>query len=419
MINLSGYTPFEHACKCGKTHTAYTRRIEAGEGAIGKLPAVCKEIVAEGRIGLVCDENVKNIALEAEGLLVRAGYRTRLFTYPANFTSTREEAKKLTDASEDIRLWIAVGAGSIADTVRYGASSRANEWVLILTAPTTDSVLYPYCDYIENGIRVTFRANPPIAAIADYSVIESAPKYTVAAGYGTLLSKLMRAFDFAFDEVTDKGRCKYLTGEFTENLTDFFNTQSCEPISLRICRTLLRLGIISQLSDDVDFNQGGEYFAARCLRAQHKDQRLTGENAALAALTAYCILDGYLKYSPDDIYIPSDAPEIFRYLDKTCGFNCISLLKNAKLSAKPEANVFVLKEYANDLLEKLHNLFGNVKGEAKQFRRLYEDAGYWLGSYSSDENVLKTVCAAYAAFGDGLLSSIVLGGALNDAIASA
>lgn len=415
MINLNGYTPTEHLCKCGKTHSFYTRIIETGDGATDRLPSVCKSIMAEGRIGLVCDENVKHIAEDAESLLVRAGYRTRLFCLPPDSECTRDTADKMVNSSEDIRLWIAVGTGNIADIVRYSATCRANEWISVMTAPTTDSILYPYCEFFENSERFLVRAVPPIALIADYSVIENAPKYTVAAGYGTLLSKLLRAFDFGFDEITDRGRCKYLTSEFNDNLQNFFNTQSCEALSLRICRTLIRLGLVAQLADEEDFCQGGEYFAARCLRMQCDNKRLLGENAAIAVFCAYCILNGYLTVCPDDLFIPSSAPEFFRYLDKTCGFRSVSLLKNAKHNSQSEAHLYVVKEYSDDLLRKLKELFPNINAAAKQFRRLYDDAGYWLCSYCSVENALKTVAAAYAAHSDGLLSSIVLGGALDNA----
>lgn len=415
MINLNGYTPTEHLCKCGKTHNAYTKFIETGDGATDRLPSVCKKIIAEGRIGIVCDENVKHIAEEAESLLVRAGYRTRLFCYPCGFESTREAADKLIRASEDIRLWVAVGTGNIADVVRYSASCRANEWVALMTAPTTDSILFPYCEFTENSARVVLRATPPIALIADYTTIENAPKYTIAAGYGTLVSKLLRAFDFYFDEVTDRGRCKYLTSEFCENLTDFFKTQSCETVSLRICRTLIRLGIVAQLADEEDFTQGGEYFAARCLRMHCDNKRLTGENAAIAAFSAYCILNGYLSVCPDDMFIPASAPEFFRYLDKTCKISAITLLCNAKHNSQSEAHLYVVKEYAEDLLKKLKELIPSPNGMAKQFRRLYDDAGYWLGSYCTRDSALKTVAAAYASYSDGLLSSVVLGGALESA----
>ncbi len=414
MINLNGYTPEETVCKCGKTHSAYTKTVETGEGAMQKLAPVCKRIIAEGRVGIVCDENVRHIAEQAESLLVRAGYRTRIFTYPARFESTREAAEKLINASEDVRLWVAVGAGSVSETVRYAASCRANEWILLMTAPTTDYMLYPYCDYTENGVRVICKAAPPVAVIADYSVIESAPKYTVAAGYGTLVSKLVKAFDLYFDEITDRGRCKFLSAEFTENLTEFFITQSCESLSLRICRTLIRLGIVAQLADETDFTQGGEYFAAYCLSSQCRKVRLPGENAAIVALIAYCILNGYLTACPDDLYVPSSIPEYFRYLDKTCLISAISLLCNAKKNEESEAHLYVLKEYSQDLLAKLKELFSNPNGIARQFRRLYDDAGYWLCSYCPRESALKTVAAAYAAYSDGLLSSVVSGGALEN-----
>ena len=416
MIDLNGYTAPEFACKCGKTHSARTERIITCDDAIQQLPEVCKEILAEGRVGIVGDENVKTVAYDVERVLVRAGYRTRAFILPAGFTSTREQAEKLADSGEDVRLWVAVGCGSIADTVRYCAFCRSDEWVMFPTAPTTDAVLFPYCDYTENGVRITIKADPPRALVADYSVIENAPGYTVAAGYGTLLSKLTRAFDFAFDGITDKKYCKTLTREFTETVTEFFGAESCESISLRICRTLIRLGVIAQLADEEDFTTGGGYFAARCLKTQFKDERLIGENAAISSFTAYCILEGYLKHNPFDLYIPSSLPEYFRYLNKNCGLSCISLLKEGGKSGKDEAHLYVLQEYAEDLLNALRTLYGNVKSKTKQFRRLYEDAGYWLGSYCSCDEAFKTVAAAYAAGGDGLLSSLALGGALESVV---
>ena len=414
MIDLNDYAAPVSNCKCGKTHTAYTRTIELGDNAIEKLPEVCKSIIAQCRVGIVFDENTRPIAERAESLLVRVGYRTRSFCYPAGFESTREQSKKLTESSEDLRLWIAVGTGSIADTVRYAASCRGNEWVLVPTAPTTDAMLYPQCDYFENGVRTVAKAIPPIAVVADYTVLEHAPKFTVAAGWGTLMSKLMRAFDLYFDALTDKKHCSYLTEAFNDNLLEFFNTQSCESLAPRICRTLIRLGLIAQLADDGDFCQGGEYFAARCLAYQTGNKRLIGENAMICTLTAYCILDSYLKTSPEDLYVPASASEYFRYLDKQCGLSNVSLLRTAKSNTSKEANIYVLKEYAGDLDEKLHSLLGNLKGSAKQFRRLYDDAGYWLGSYCTVESALRTVCAAYAATADGLLSSLVLGGALSE-----
>lgn len=414
MIDLNDYVAPESNCKCGKTHAAYTKTIVLGDNALDKLPEICKSVIAQCRVGIVSDENTKPIAERSESLLVRAGYRTRSFCYPAGFQSTRDQADKLIKSSEDIRLWIAVGAGSIADTVRYAATCRGNEWVLVPTAPTTDAMLYPQCDFFENGVRTVVRATPPIAVVADYTVLEDAPKFTVAAGWGTLVSKLMRAFDLYFDALTDKKHCSCLTEEFNDNLLEFFTTQSCESLAPRICRTLIRLGLVAQLVDDGDFCQGGEYFAARCLSLQTGNKRLTGENAMICTMTAYCILDSYLKTSPDDLFVPASAPEYFRYLDRNCGLSNVSLLRTAKRNPSKEANLYVLKEYAGDLDEKLHALLGNLKGSARQFRRLYDDAGYWLGSYCTVESALRTVCAAYAATADGLLSSLVLGGALSE-----
>lgn len=417
MIHLNDYNAIQTQCKCGKTHSTYTKGIFYCENAIEKIAEACKSVISFGRIGLVFDENLASYGNQCESELKKEGYCVSVFTFPQGYESTLASCDDLITSREDIRLWIALGTGTIANTVRYSAFQRGNEWICFLTAPTTDSVMYASSEFFENGVKSVFVCKPPVCVVIDQNIISNAPKECIAAGYGTLFSKLLTAFDIVFDETTSCRRCRYIAEEFKENLLDFFQTQSCEQIEQRICRSLVRIGLVTQLSGDDDYSVGVEYDCALALGEYASDKRLVGENLMLATLTSYCVYSAYLSLLPDDLYIPCDITEQLRWLDKNCNLDMINLLSERQTDCEDAAKLYVLKEYGEDLNSALNSLFSGIKGKIKQFKRLYKDAGFWLCRYVSKEDLFKVVTTACVlSKKPNLLRSIKLGGALEDCL---
>lgn len=65
---------------------------------------------------------------------------------------------------------------------------------------------------------------------------------------------------------------------------------------------------------------------------------------------------------------------------------------------------FILNEYRREMFEKLDGL--DLAGFARFWRRLYDDAGYWLKRFSSGKELLKILSLASELGSDGLLKYV-------------
>jgi glycerol-1-phosphate dehydrogenase [NAD(P)+] len=94
-----------------------------------------------------------------------------------------------------IHLVIAVGGGKVIDTVKH-ACSRLNKPVLVIpTALSNDGISSPVSVVrIVNVESVGVR--PPIGIVVDIGIVKKAPKHTILAGIGDLISNLSAVEDW-------------------------------------------------------------------------------------------------------------------------------------------------------------------------------------------------------------------------------
>lgn len=410
MINIEDYSQIKFSCKCGKIHSSYTKHIICESGAINKIADLCKLSLKCGTLGIVYDKKLSSCAGSIEEILKSNSYKTILFEFDDK--DDIKTCNALLNAQEDIRLWIAIGTGKIANCVKYVSSQRHNEWICVMSAPTTDSILYPYSEYIHDCKRELIECNPPVSLIADLDIIQNAPKQCIASGYGTLVSKLLRLFDLKAEKIVKDNDCNELYNIFNENLMEFFENQSATSLQTKICVTLIRLGIISQFCP-IDYLQGVEYDIA-CDLCNLKKERLLGENLMLICITVFCVLRSYLANQPDNLFIPCDINKKIRYLDKQCNKNSLVTYANYKKDQYSASYMLITKEYADDLICDLNYYLSAMKGKIKCFRRIYKDLGLWLGEYMTIENLHDIVCASASVSNkSSLFKSIVLSGAID------
>ena len=53
-----------------------------------------------------------------------------------------------------------------------------------------------------------------------------------------------------------------------------------------------------------------------------------------------------------------------------------------------DKTAYVIKEYREDMLKILQKAAENKKEHARTFRRMYEDAGFWLGKYVRPKDLI-------------------------------
>ncbi|MFA9455639.1 sn-glycerol-1-phosphate dehydrogenase [Halalkalibacter sp. AB-rgal2] len=104
----------------------------------------------------------------------------------------------LIEASIDVEAFVAIGAGTIHDVTRFVSYKMKTPFISIPTAPSVDWFNSMGAPIVQNGVKVTFQTQAPIAVFADIDVLMSAPKSMVAAGFGDVLGKVTSLFDWQF-----------------------------------------------------------------------------------------------------------------------------------------------------------------------------------------------------------------------------
>lgn len=391
-IRLDNYEP---PCikTAGGTVRAYTSKVICGNKAMTKLAEAAADVMPAGRIALCRSEGLDGLSSVAADILRKAGYFVD--EYPVQDGSLDE--KNLRD---DDRLLIAVGGGSAANAVKHAASVRGSDWIYVMTCASTDSGLYSYAEFFENGARSVQRCTPPAAVVADDAVICAAPARCTAAGFGTLCSKLLVLFSLRSEKLTD-GKDDPAADLLEENLGCFFEETSCENFAPRIARALIRTGLTEQCCPSPDYLQREEYTAALTLSAYTGGKRLIGEDMMLAFAAIRTLYGCYLEHAPSDLFLPCGFTEDFRMLDKLCGLDMLTL--TSAFSRDPDCirKMFVLREYRSELADILNGVIPSPQTLIRRFRRLYDDVGFWLGEYITPQKLLGIVNLSAALLRDG------------------
>jgi len=94
------------------------------------------------------------------------------------------------------RLFVAVGSGTITDTVRFTSHRSQNQFVSFPTAPSVDAYTSKNAPVTINHLKGSIYCHAPIAIFTDLPTICASPKFLTASGFGDLISKLTAPSDW-------------------------------------------------------------------------------------------------------------------------------------------------------------------------------------------------------------------------------
>lgn len=94
------------------------------------------------------------------------------------------------------RLFVAVGSGTITDTVRFTSHRSQNQFVSFPTAPSVDAYTSKNAPVTINHLKGSIYCHAPIAIFTDLPTICASPKFLTASGFGDLISKLTSSSDW-------------------------------------------------------------------------------------------------------------------------------------------------------------------------------------------------------------------------------
>ena len=94
------------------------------------------------------------------------------------------------------RLFVAVGSGTITDTVRFTSHRSQNQFVSFPTAASVDAYTSENAPVTVGHLKGSVYCHAPIAIFTDLPTICASPKYLTTSGFGDLISKLLSTSDW-------------------------------------------------------------------------------------------------------------------------------------------------------------------------------------------------------------------------------
>ena len=198
----------EFDCTCvQKHHSIPTEVIEVSEHAIEKVPGILKDY---HRIFLVADENTYEVAgRRVEELLKASGQLSHSLVLESPALPNADSiGKVLIEAGRDrevydINEWswnpdyfLAVGSGSVNDTVRMVSYRLGVPYGIVGTAPSMDGYASVVAPLLNGRKKIVYNCSIARHIIIDLSVNAAAPYPLLLSGVGDMVGKYVAILDW-------------------------------------------------------------------------------------------------------------------------------------------------------------------------------------------------------------------------------
>lgn len=116
-----------------------------------------------------------------------------------NLTGSLTQAAEAasTIIQEAVTVAVAVGGGRTLDTLKLAAARTDIDFVSVPTAVSNDGISSPVASLVDrDGVRASHAARMPAGIVVDVAAIGGAPRPTIVAGVGDLVSNLTAGLDW-------------------------------------------------------------------------------------------------------------------------------------------------------------------------------------------------------------------------------
>ncbi|MDS0298135.1 NAD(P)-dependent glycerol-1-phosphate dehydrogenase [Halogeometricum sp. S1BR25-6] len=168
------------------------RNVLMGHGVVDDLADAVDELYLTGRPFLVTSPTPDRVAGEA----VRGQ-----FDDPASVTietASFETVERVVDAAEaaDAGYLLALGGGKVIDTAKMASERLGCGFVSVPTAASHDGIVSGRSSIPEGDTRHSVAADPPLAVVADTSILVEAPWELTTAGCADIISNYTAVKDW-------------------------------------------------------------------------------------------------------------------------------------------------------------------------------------------------------------------------------
>ncbi|MGI5898527.1 MAG: sn-glycerol-1-phosphate dehydrogenase [Christensenellales bacterium] len=192
-------------CDCPCEHSQPDQDIYVGTGLIPRLPKYIQKRGMGKSCVLVADKNTYEVAgREVERTLKDAGFQVVLCKIMREHDMDPDETacgEILLSIQPETEFLVAVGSGSITDSVRVNAVRTKMPFVCVGTAPSMDGYTSVVSPLLFRGVKVHRAGVCPEIIVCDIDILKSAPMPMVAAGVGDVLGKYIAKADWIIGNI--------------------------------------------------------------------------------------------------------------------------------------------------------------------------------------------------------------------------
>ena len=254
----------------------HTRHAVLGEGALAAMPAWLAEHHPGAVDLIVADAHTFAAAGEAlQGHLEAAGRTWRTLILEPRPVDDHlvcedgviESLAAFLDTFERFNP-IAVGAGTISDTVKMASFRLGRGYQAVPTAASMNGYTSAIAAVLSRGVKRTLPCHQPEAVFAELGVLQAAPAHLNQAGFGDLLSKPYSHADWLLSHLVRGGHyspeaAELLDDAFTELLERAAGVRTSDAAALRLLmETLLVSGFSMAIAGTSAPASGGEHLAS-------------------------------------------------------------------------------------------------------------------------------------------------------------
>ncbi len=257
-------------CECGRTHHVPTRSVIIAHGAVESLPEVLDSAAAGKRALVVADCRTWDAAGISAAAALGRSFCVERCLVPDDATGHVHASVELVDEIADeypdrFDSVVAVGSGTINDLAKELAHRRRRPYVAVATAASMPGYTSSIVALLDDGLKTTKEAAPPVAVLADPEVLCAAPLELTLAGLGDLVSKPYCGCDWWIASlVRGEHHCPVpgrILGESFDRALEVFPRlgESDEEAVTALARLLILSGLTMTIAGSSSPASGGEH----------------------------------------------------------------------------------------------------------------------------------------------------------------
>ena len=158
-----------------------------GEYIADAVAVTCEQFQLGRELLLVADENTYAAFGEKIKHVLAATHTVHSYLLPKNSHAEKSLAETISHAAASHTGLLAVGAGTVNDLTKYAAHQCQRPYIAIGTAASMNGYSSASASLSDQGVKTSYLATPPRAALMDLDVIKAAPKRLTRAGLADTL----------------------------------------------------------------------------------------------------------------------------------------------------------------------------------------------------------------------------------------